>query len=142
MSSHAFLFVYGSLKRGFHNHGRLESAQLIGEFHTNDAYVLLAGHGFPYLLKPEQMASVPALQVKGECYLIDASVLAATDDLEANGVFYQREEIAIRSHATGEVLHAWAYFLLDSHYVNEQSPPMFAKGLVDKTMNMYIWIAN
>lgn len=139
MSSHSFLFVYGSLKRGLHHHGHLAESQLIGEFHTDHAYVLLAGPDFPYLLKPEQINSVPALQVKGECYLINAAVLAAADDLEANGMFYQREEIAIRSHATGEVLHAWAYFLLETSYVNEQNSQILTKDLIDETMNMYHW---
>lgn len=139
MSSDSFLFVYGSLKRGLHNHGYLADSQRIGNYHTDNAYVLLAGPGSPYLLKPEQINTVSALQVKGECYLVNSSVLTATDNLEANGVFYQREEVVIRSQATGEKLQAWAYFLLDTRYVHEQCPQTLTKGRVDIARNMYVW---
>lgn len=139
--SSSFLFVYGSLKRNLHNHHYLAGSQLIGDFHTDAPFVLVAGPNYPYLLKPAQLPSVPALQVSGECYLVDSNVLARTDDLEANGVFYQREELSIRSHATGELQHAWAYLLIDGQYALAPRNEKSSEGEVVIKTNRYLWRA-
>jgi|SRR5690554_904832 len=140
--SNSFLFAYGSLKRNLHNHHYLSGAQYIGGFHTDSPFVLVARPSYPYLLKPSQLQNVPALQVSGECYLVNSKVLAQTDDIEANDVFYQREEISIRSHATGELQQAWAYFLIDSQYALTQGNEKPSEGEVVIETNRYIWRAS
>lgn len=41
------LAVYGSLKQGFHNHGHLKRAKLLGEFVTPPIYTMYDYGGFP-----------------------------------------------------------------------------------------------
>jgi|SRR5690554_1816790 len=139
MASLSLLFTYGSLKKEGSNHELIAGANYLGRFYTKNNYVLIPGPGFPYLLKPAQLPERPALKVAGECHLIDQAMLEATDDLEANGIFYQREEITVLSQATAEEQVAWAYFLRDAKFADTASFADSIDKVFDSQRQRYEW---
>lgn len=104
------VFVYGTLRQGFHNHRFLQwtghEATFIGDAVTVNRFNMIAC-GFPILLRPlgdgvnveDQM---PALQVVGEVYEVDDETLANLDRLEgvARGMYTRDEEPVILKAAT------------------------------------------
>lgn len=49
-----YIFVYGSLKEGYHNHYLLENAEFICEAITKEKYPMVNIEGdFPYLLNKQ-----------------------------------------------------------------------------------------
>lgn len=91
MNKH-YVFVYGSLKRGLHNHYLLqdENVVYVGTLTTKeDSYVM-----YP------MTSSVPIVvknpnghKVKGELYAVNDEVLGYLDILEGHPHFYRREKI-------------------------------------------------
>ncbi|RUO44266.1 hypothetical protein CWE15_03605 [Aliidiomarina taiwanensis] len=139
MASLSLLFTYGSLKKEGSNHELIAGANYLGRFFTKENYVLLPGPGFPYLLKPDQFPERPALKVSGECHLINSKMLEATDHLEANGIFYQREEINVLSQATAEEQVAWAYFLRDVKFADAESFATDISKVFNSRTQKYEW---
>lgn len=77
------MFVYGSLKAGFPNHGLLQGAQRVpGRFRTARPYPLLLAAGRLPCLLDEPGHGLP---VQGEVYQVDAPTLQALDRLERLG---------------------------------------------------------
>ena len=104
-----YVFVYGTLKRGFANAHLLDRATCLGDFRTLTKYPLVIGGQFhsPYLLDmPNRGANV-----KGEVYVVDDAILADLDHLENVGVNYSRK-IAKVSSATDRafVVDVFVYF--------------------------------
>lgn len=83
MNDKSYIFVYGTARKGFHNHHYLEGAQYIGRAHTKEKYALYADT-LPYLVKD------PVCQVKGELYEVDDTILTRIDILEGEPEFYMR----------------------------------------------------
>jgi gamma-glutamylcyclotransferase (GGCT)/AIG2-like uncharacterized protein YtfP len=89
------VFVYGTLKKGIHNHRLLTHAKFIGYAITDQGYRLVAG-GFPIVLEGGNFA------VKGEVYEVDDATLERLDQLEgyrAEGDpsnLYDRRSIVVR----------------------------------------------
>lgn len=104
------VFVYGTLKRGFHNHSLLSSSSFLGQAETCKSFVVLDGPGFPFMVKKYQ--EITKLPVVGELYSVNKSVLAQLDHLEGNGLFYERELISVQLEC-GALYLAWAYLLMD-----------------------------
>ena len=94
------VFVYGSLKRDFHNHCFLEGAKFLGEAVSQGKYVMWAGPNFPYVAT---MAT--GHQVTGELYRVKS--LRALDALEGHPHFYRRETAVFRQG--GVRFSAWIY---------------------------------
>lgn len=113
------VFVYGSLKRGFHNHRLLENSKFLGPAKTTAEYEMfpLAGGAFPVIV-PGNYA------INGELYEVDETTLKLLDRLESNGSMYQREVTDIPSHDQ----LAWVYVFMhptrgspsDSQYVKTE----------------------
>lgn len=84
-----YVFVYGTLKRGFPNSHCLDRAIFIGEFRTQVRYPLVVGgrYNSPYLLDIPKKGA----RVKGEVYAVDDATLADLDHLENVGVNYSRK---------------------------------------------------
>jgi gamma-glutamylcyclotransferase (GGCT)/AIG2-like uncharacterized protein YtfP len=89
------VFVYGTLKKGFHNHRCLEGAVFVKETCLTTPFRMFDTGGFPVIL--------PATECKagyfptGEVYELpegDAGelVLARLDALESEGYMYHRQE--------------------------------------------------
>jgi len=89
VSNKHYVFVYGTLKKGFANAHLLDRATLIGEFRTVTPFPLVVGgkHNSPYLLDIPKMGA----KVKGEVYAVDDAILGDLDHLENVGVNYCRK---------------------------------------------------
>jgi gamma-glutamylaminecyclotransferase len=100
------VFVYGSLKRGFRNHHFLATSRFVGTGTTRCCFDLLDLGYFPAAIKPGMFA------IQGELFSVDRHTLKNLDRLEANGVFYRREQHPVIVPETG-LVSAWIYLLLD-----------------------------
>jgi gamma-glutamylaminecyclotransferase len=100
--------VYGTLKRGFHNHLLLETSDFLGEVQTpGKLYV----RGLPYYKKAHE-----GTWVYGELYRIDDTTLSRLDRLEgyreSNPAlsFYNRITVAVcNADGTGDSIDAYIY---------------------------------
>lgn len=104
-----YIFVYGTLKRGFANSHLLERATYIGSFHTTTKYPLVVGGKYfsPYLLDVPNTGN----RVKGEVYAVDDLTLADLDHLEQVGINYTRRvEKVVSCTDRSVVVNAFAYF--------------------------------
>lgn len=120
MTAH-LVFVYGSLKKGFHNHPHfLAGAVDLGDARTESSYLMMNGGAFPYLIDPatlgadheDSLADVIGT-VKGEAYAIGEVTLAALDHLESHPDFYRRKQVNVTmgTGADKRTFPAWVYFL-------------------------------
>ena len=90
MGEKEYLFVYGTLKKGFKNHYLLrERAVFIGAARTRYKYALYAGE-VPYVT-PDEEVSV----IHGEVYLVDGRTLSLLDDFEEHPHEYERSLIPV-----------------------------------------------
>lgn len=121
--SHPLVFVYGTLKRGFHNHGVMVRAggEFVSSGTTVERYPLVID-GLPYLL------DVPGQghPVKGEIYRVSsAEGWSMLDRLEGHPRFYERRLTEIAG-ADGETYAAWVYFLARADERLASLPPVCA----------------
>ena len=87
------LFVYGSMKRSFINHSRLEKEKFIGEAITKDKYNMYPSftYRFPYAIEDEKK-----WQLKGELYKITTNdMINIIDVFEGVPVHYYRKVINV-----------------------------------------------
>ena len=101
MAKKNYVFVYGTLRKGYWNHHILENSRFIGLAITKDKYSLFAD-GIPYVVK------IPLTQIKGEVYEVDSDTLERLDALEGHPNFYKRELIDVI--LDGKTIKAWIYF--------------------------------
>ena len=103
------VFVYGSLKRGFHNNPVLDGARFIRADKVR-GYLLHDLGSYP--------AAVPCIgdsEIHGELYEVDN--LARLDSLEGYPSFYDRQRKLVGG------CFAWVY------YLSESSAPVVADGV-------------
>ena len=98
-----YLFVYGTLMKGFSNHYLLEGAEWVETAKTLEKYSLYES-GIPFVFKGEEVS-----HIYGELYRVDELTLKIVDRLEGHPEWYQREEIQIITDL-GHNLTAWLYF--------------------------------
>lgn len=76
------IFVYGTLKRGYHNHYLLDGKK------GKDAYAygmeMYEGPGFPFVKEGDGI-------IMGELYEVDSNTLDKLDRLEGHPYFYRRK---------------------------------------------------
>lgn len=130
----SIIFVYGSLKRGFHNQPFLEHAEYIGDAFTQDRYVMVKGPHFPFLVK--QYPGLTSKPISGELYKVDKKTLSSIDILEGNGFLYHREKVVVR-HCYGEILDAWVYFLVDNTLIKLIKTPVQLAN--SQALSYYAW---
>jgi gamma-glutamylcyclotransferase (GGCT)/AIG2-like uncharacterized protein YtfP len=93
------IFVYGTLRRGEHNHVELGPARYVGEAWTAARYELVDMGHYPALLEAGQDA------VRGELYEVPDSWLASLDLFEDVPTLYERKPVALaHDHALGYVM--------------------------------------
>jgi len=149
MTTH-LVFVYGSLKAGFHNHQWLaeHDATDLGYAVTDARYLMVRGNAFPYLINPAHFTTpvaLPESPVGGELYRVDDAGLAALDRLEGHPRFYRRELISVN-----DGLQAWAYFLTrpserwdhPEHFIANALATPNAQGIVEWTRDDVFATAN
>lgn len=106
------LFVYGTLKRGFHNHRVMEAAgghnRVIAR--TADQYPLVVD-GLPYLLNHCGKGH----RVFGEVY--DINDITPVDRFESHPSFYCRHlvDVQVGDLSGTRTIKAWVYFLNGDH---------------------------
>ncbi len=102
------IFVYGTLKRGFPNHGLMLGARYIGDALTVERYpMVVQGKTFSPVIMPEPGTGH---RIMGELWEVDAEKLAALDRLESTHLptGYVREIIEVDQQ--GRTVSAWVYF--------------------------------
>lgn len=112
-----YVFVYGSLKQGFHNHHHLEKSLFLGNAQVKGELLDIRPRGdFPALLGKKNDASKPTW-VQGEVYIVDNDTLAQLDILEGEGQLYDRKPTIAQmdvlegeGHEWERRLAVWAYF--------------------------------
>lgn len=103
-----FVFVYGTLRRGFHNNYLLKHAEFIGKGQTEEKFRLVA-NGLPFVRTDKQVSNI-----KGEVYKINENTLRHLDALEGvRGVkesenWYNRISTTIELE-NGEFLDCFIY---------------------------------
>jgi gamma-glutamylaminecyclotransferase len=106
------VFVYGTLKRGLHNHHVMARArgEFLGEAHTLTEYPLVAD-GLPYLLDQPGTGQI----VQGEVFRVwESDGWELLDRLESHPSFYRRRVERVAVDRGGHVM-AWIYFLATVH---------------------------
>lgn len=104
MSEYSTVFVYGTLKRGFHNHVYLKGANYLGTGKTVEKYAMVVDRGLPFVIKKQKIS-----HIIGELYSVNLHLLDNLDRLEGHPTWYRREEIKIASSENG-ITKAWMYF--------------------------------
>lgn len=106
-----FVFFYGTLKRGHHNHNRfIKGASRFVSEATVPGAILLTDGVLPYCVKTGQEND----QVQGEVFQISEECLLELDRLENHPHWYQRERVTIDVN-TGKPLETWVYFIASNH---------------------------
>jgi len=113
-----FLFVYGSLKKGFDNHKLLQKyAKRVGKASTVGKFAMYEDSfgNYPYLVKE------PITKVMGELYEIKRKeLLDKIDEFEGAPEYYQRKKIKVKTHKGVNL--AFVYLREDEEIPKEQEP--------------------
>jgi gamma-glutamylcyclotransferase (GGCT)/AIG2-like uncharacterized protein YtfP len=97
------LFVYGSLKAGLSNHGRLEAGQSVDPDARCEGYGLMSYvAGYPALVADEGRVT------RGEVYSVSAHHLAELDEFEECPHVYTRVLVPVVL-SSGDTILAFAY---------------------------------
>lgn len=116
-----YLFVYGSLKRGFSNHHFLNGQTFLGDAVTLPTARVYNCGGFPGAVADSSPGSYP---VSGELWEVDQAALRRIDWLEeTESGIYTREEW--RVHTAGQVHVAEIYLYRRSLDGLEETGPVW-----------------
>lgn len=96
------VFVYGTLKKGLHNHRLLQEAEFVGTGEAPGVVYKTKTHGYPFA-KPSDDVDC---WIKGEVYRVTDDDLRRLDSLEGHPRFYERSLVVLRS---GEVAGIYYY---------------------------------
>ncbi len=117
----AKVFVYGSLKRGFHNHSRLMGSKFIGEAHTEKASFQM-----------HDLGGFPAVTLEGQSKIIgevfevtEKRAMISLDMLESHPRWYQRILIPTSLGTT------WMY-IMPASKLGPPKPPVIPSGFWSK----------
>lgn len=104
------IFVYGSMKKSFINHFRLETAYFLGNAITKEKYAMYPSESykFPYVLEEEKK-----FHIKGELYSICNDLMDILDIFEGHPVHYIRKTVNVVINDV--ILEANIYFRASSN---------------------------
>ena len=103
------VFVYGTLMKGYWNHGLLAGSEFISTATTVEKYVMFAS-SIPFVSQSQKVSLI-----HGELYSVTPETLSSLDALESyhpaspKSSWYNREEIEVEL-PTGEIRSALIYF--------------------------------
>jgi gamma-glutamylaminecyclotransferase len=97
------VYVYGTLKRGHHNHTFLKGSKFLGEANTGPGYKLVI-RGLPFLLEDTDGEGCT-----GELYEVTNLTLKRLDALEGSPDWYVRKLISV--FCNGEEHKAYCYIM-------------------------------
>lgn len=111
-----YLFVYGSLKRGFRLHDALIGEEYLGEFRTLSNYRLFDCGHYPALV-PDSLGN--GVAVRGELYRVASSTWPLLDDIEgvAEGL-YRCGAVDLQDCKLNSVIYAYFYLHSTSSLVS------------------------
>jgi len=115
----AYLFVYGSLKKGFDNHTILKKANYISKAQTIDKFAMYKeeNRNYPYIVKNEIIGQ----SIEGELYQITREdVLKKIDEFEDAPKYFKHENIWIKTRS--QKIKATTYVLSNSKSSLNQKP--------------------
>lgn len=101
------VFVYGSLKKGYHNYPVLKDSEYLGTFKTKGKYDMFSLGSFPAVIKNSHNYFI-----NGELYSVTDEVLNDLDELEGNGYFYKRYLTPLQGYDED----VWVYFYLNKDH--------------------------
>lgn len=133
-----YVAVYGTLRRGFHNHKILEyfGAEYLGRAKTVEKYPMVIKHGIPYVgqMKRNEMGS----EIVVEIYRISDECLKQLDRLEGCPDWYHREEVRLEGFEKVNQLgiHIEMYF---SHEIDKMSDEDL-KNVVEESGDFERWL--
>ena len=126
-----FLFVYGSLKKGFDNHKLLQKyAKRVGKASTVGKFAMYEDSfgNYPYLVKE------PITKVMGELYEIKRKeLLDKIDEFEGAPEYYQRKKIKVKTHKGVNL--AFVYIREDEEIPKEQEALKIWENNTDYKVN-------
>lgn len=113
-----YLFIYGSLKKGFSNHNRLNKGELefVGNGITQDKYGMFK-EGFENY--PFVTTNVNLNRIEGEVYLIkNKEIIEKLDEFEGHPNYFKRIKIKVYLHNENQIIKK-AFDIVDAYiYVN------------------------
>ena len=121
------LFVYGTLKRGFHNNRLLQDQKFLQEVETADPQVMECG-GIPFLYNASRYLretkkcykAYYAPKVKGQLWEVDEEALQLIDGLEGHPRWYKRRNAIVKGINGNKTI-----FLAQAYYM---TPPTIKEG--------------
>ena len=109
-----YVFVYGSLKSGLHNHRVLGDSLYVMSTHTKEKFLMISLGTFPAVILDE-----PEYKIAGEVYEVNDKILRNLDHLEGNNKFYKRKLVRV----DGMKAKVWVYFIMypeEYNYDNDE----------------------
>lgn len=97
-----YVFVYGTLRKGYWNHRLLEHIDTFDAALTVEEYKMYAS-GIPYVIDERDT------RIVGELYKVDEETLMYLDGLEGHPNAYERKVIEVETLG-GDIVNAWLYF--------------------------------
>lgn len=101
------LFVYGTLKRGFYNHGLIKDQDFVSAAKTEPGFIIYM-NGVPEMVREGEK------EVLGEFFKLDEKTFELVDRLEGHPIYYKRDIILIELE-DGTKTKAWAYLRPNVH---------------------------
>ncbi|MDW7731893.1 MAG: gamma-glutamylcyclotransferase family protein [Methanolobus sp.] len=95
-----YIFVYGSLKKGFSNHHRMERSEFICSTRTLEEFAMADLNMFPGVIRDKKISCI-----HGEVYDLNTNTLRQIDMYE--GEWYSREDVELEAGFTAQM-----YFLV------------------------------
>ena len=130
-----YLFVYGSLKKGFENEHVLDKAKYISKAITVRKFAMYTSKGgdYPYLLKDK-----PLNNIEGELYKIARKdLLKKIDIFEGSPDYYTRESIEVKSRSFNTNKRVFTYFYVNKKDHKKRRPIMKWKKTAPFNMDAY-----
>lgn len=109
----SYIFTYGTLKKGFFNHGLIEHLEYVDEAQTCEKFQMYpcTNYAFPFVIKSKSNN-----QIFGEVYKLGSSKdLNLLDELEGYPTLYIREEVEVKL-SMGSKLNVIMYFKNEDEY--------------------------
>ena len=104
-----YVFVYGTLKKGFQYHHLIENSTFIGTAKTKKKYAMYQ-NDYPCVVKNEAVSFI-----YGEVYSVEDSTLKNLDLLEGHPDSYCREQVQVMLDIDSLIMSAWLYFNSDNN---------------------------
>lgn len=106
-ASIGFVFVYGTLKKGYGANYKLKDETFLGDFVSEDHFRVF-GTGFPMAV-----LSTDGHPLRGEVYTVDTDTLRTLDAYEGYPSFYTRSKLIFKKIDDESRVAAWIYHIPD-----------------------------